>query len=104
MWLQANALCARDDPEIKAAEDEAPGVVFTASSVGAILREVGALRQLRLGGRLEKSFADWDRAFALIRSGFAGVRTIDGVLLKAKNAAAAAGIRCSFGARPLLGL
>jgi hypothetical protein len=75
-------------------------MLFTASTVSKMEAELTGLAKLGLAGTLHKVFADW----AAMRSGNAGVRTIDAILLRARNDAAAAGVNCSCGARSLLGL
>jgi hypothetical protein len=99
--LRANALCAKDDAMIRADEDAGPVGVFSIRTVDAILGEVDGLQRLQLRGALRDSFADWTRAWALIRSGFGGPPTIDGLLLRAQQAARRHGLECSFGVRPL---
>jgi hypothetical protein len=102
--LRANAMCVRDDDAISNAEEIAPTVVFTLNTVHQIELEVTGLDALGLEARLRTSFADFQTALTEIESGSAGIRTIDGILLHARSAAARAGVKCSFGARPLLGL
>lgn len=99
---KANAACRRDDAKIAEAEAIAPGVWFTANTVAHIDAEATRLVKLGLAERLGPALLDWERARFLLLKG--DVRTADVLLLRAKAATAAAGIHCSFGARPLAGL
>jgi hypothetical protein len=103
---KANTLCQRYDSKIKAAEDVS--IHFSTAAVAAMDQEVASLQALgpppSEAARLKRSFAEYRKARASLISGYFSIRTTDEHLLAAQQAARQAGVHCSFGAVPTLGL
>lgn len=99
-WVEkANAVCKRDDPKIKAAEQEAYGVYFTANMVQHWFAELKELGRTALFVQMPSLQADARRAYRIIR--YTGnVPRSNNALLRMKREAAARGVHCSFGAVP----
>ena len=99
-WVQkANAICKRDDPKIKAAEQEAYGIYFTANMVQHWFAELKDLERTELFVQMPSLQTDARRAFRIIR--YTGnVPRSNGALLRMKRDAATKGVHCSFGAVP----
>jgi hypothetical protein len=96
---KANALCARQDQRIAAAESSMSGG-YTADAVGAILQEVNGLSRLRLGPAFQPVAHELSLGLSSILNPSSDRATPNRHFESARRKAALIGLKCKFGSLP----